>query len=205
MLSDPAQAAEGQRLLLEAQLGAPLTVIRQKLQEVEITKRQENARIQGAKFLKDNPDYVDCDANNDLMMKYLQKRKLAYTAKNLGIAFSDLKNGNYLVIQPPKADKIVTPVAQPAIPIVPTPAPGDSGQQPNADTQVPSGGQQPLQPKQSSSGLRRENSSAAPGLEAPKTAGITIRDINKMTAKEYQEALRDPEFRKQVDALYAKK
>jgi len=62
-----------------------------------------------------------------------------------------------------------------------------------------------VRPKNSSSGLGRSNSSGVPTDATPKAPGISIRDINRMSAAEYQKALQDPEFRKQVEALYAKK
>jgi hypothetical protein len=209
MLADPGTAPEAYKIMLEAQLGAPANVIRQKFQELEINKRQDKARVEGAAFLKAHPEYVDVDANNDLIVKYLNKRKLGYTKKNIEIAYEDLKNSGVLIIQSPvapvsKAIETPTPASQATIPPVVTPVPGDSGQ-PKADTQVPTGEQPPLQPKQSSSGLKRDNSSAQPGTEAPKTAGISIREINRMSAAEYSERLKDPEFRKQVEALFAKK
>jgi hypothetical protein len=64
-----------------------------------------------------------------------------------------------------------------------------------------------LRPKTSSSGLGRANSSAAPvTTKLPeRQTGLSIRDINRMSADQYQKAMQNPEFAKQVDALYAKK
>lgn len=203
MLSDPAQAAEAHKILLEVQLGAPIETVRAMLREQEIQKRVNSIRSEIAAFREETPEYVECDTNSDFMKKYMEKKKYAYTKKNLKIAFEALKRDELLVLQAPRAavpatPAPVTPAAaapapEPAIPVSATPAPAIPGEPPV------------VQPRQSSSGLGRNNSTAEPLNGAPKTPGITIRDINKMSAEQYAQALKDPEFKKQVDTLYAKK
>jgi hypothetical protein len=213
MLNDPATATEAYKIMMEAQFGASMDTIRAKFRQLEIDNRVDKIRDAIEQFVKETPEYVESQSNGESIKKYMEKHKLAYTAKNLKIAFEDLKDSGLLTVQAPKVEKTTpAPTVQPVVAAAPAPdgtipqkvteTPGNSGQQPTADTQVPT----EVRPKQSSSGLGRNNSSAVPDVvNVPKTAGITIRDINKMTAKEYQEALKDPEFRKQVDALYAKK
>src|SRR5207237_141482 len=109
--------------------------------------------------------------------KYMEKKNLRYTAKNLKIAFEDLVNDDLLIVRAPKAaviEPVATPVvaAAPATPEVIPPAATTTPAIPAVSTEV--------RPKSSSSGLGRDNSSAAPSTEAPKTIGITIRDINRM-------------------------
>jgi hypothetical protein len=206
MLNDPATATEAYKIMMEAQFGASAEVIRARFRQLEINNRVENIRDAIEQFVKETPEYVESQSNGELIKKYMEKHKLRYTAKNLKIAFEDLMESSLLTVQAPKVEKTTpapaasaelvaaAPAPEPAIPAqVITPAPAI----PAVPTEV--------RPRQSSSGLGRSNSSAVPEVTALKTTGITIRDINKMTAKEYQESLKDPEFRKQVDALYAKK
>lgn len=203
-LSDPAKAAEAHRILLEAELGAPIETVREGLRDREIQKRVEAIRGAIAQFKRDTPEYVESETNSENMKKYMEKNNLRYTAKNLKIAFEDLSNDGLIVVQAPKA-AVIEPVA--AVTPAVTPAPATPEVIPPVATTAPAIPATPteVRPKQSSSGLGRDNSSAAPGVEAPKTLGITIRDINKMSATEYNEKLRDPEFRKAVEKLYEKK
>ena len=146
------------------------------------------------------------------MTKYLDKHNLPYTKKNLEIAFEDLMQDNLLTVRAPKAE-------------VPKPASGDpapSAAAPAGSETIPPTSTQPqaipgpvteVRPKQSSSGLGRENSTAAPASGAPKAVGITVREINSMTSDQYAKALREgiparnitaAEFAKAIQDLYKK-
>lgn len=202
MLSDPSTVVEGYKMLSEAVYGAPPEAVQESLRDREIQKRIEAIREAVNEFKRQTPEYVESQSNGETLKKYMEKNNLRYTVKNLKIAYEDLANEQLLTV---RASQAVEPTPPPVIPAGAAPAVAETI--PPQPTNAPAIPDVPtdVRAKQSSSGLRRDNSSAIPGLEAPKTAGITIRDINKMTAKEYQDALRDPEFRKQVDALYAKK
>jgi len=202
-LSDPAKATEAHRLLLEAELGAPIETIRTSLRENEIQKRVVSIQGAIAQFKAENPDYVESQSNGETLRKYMEKKQLRYTVKNLKIAFDDLVNDGLLVVRAPKA--AVTEPA-PVPPAAAAPVPPEAI--PPAVTPAPVIPAQPtdVRPKNSSSGLGRENTSAVPtGTEAPKTIGISIREINAMSATEYQKACQNPEFRKAVEKLYEKK
>lgn len=200
-LNDPATAPEAYRTLLEAEFGAPAESIREALRQVEINKRVAIIQYAIAEFKAAHPEYVESAQNKETLTKYMDKKGYAYTKKNLEIAFEELVRDELLLIRAKAAEPNPAPVVPaagappppPVIPVVATPAPVI----PEESVEV--------RARQSSSGLSRSDSSAAPGAPAPKASGITIRDINRMTAKEYQESLKDPEFRKQVDALYGKK
>ena len=204
MLSNPETVVEGYKLLSEATYGATPEIVRESLQEREVQKRVESIQAAISQFKAETPDYVESPANGETLKKYMEKKNLRYTAKNLKIAFEDLVNDGLLTVRAkapqaavpatPAAPAAVAPAVTPEIPAQPTtPAPAI----PSEPTEV--------RPKQSSSGLGRDNSSATPGTTQPKTVGITIRDINKMSAAQYAEFVKDPENRKAVEALYAKK
>jgi len=202
-LSDPAKAADAHRTLLEAELGAPIETVRASLREGEIAKRVTSIQQAITQFKSETPDYVECELNSGNMKKYMEKNKLRYTPKNLKIAFEDLKNSSLLTLRAPQAEvppsAPVPPVA--AAPVPPAVIPPAATTPPEIPAQVTE-----VRPKNSSSGLGRENTSAAPaGGTPPQTSGISIRDINKMSAAEYNEKLRDPEFCKAVEKLYEKK
>jgi hypothetical protein len=212
LLNDPNTQADALKILLEAQFGAPVESVRQVLREAEIDKRVKRIRECIAEFKLAHPEYVESELNRDTMTKYLDKHNMPYTKKNLEIAFEDLTQDGLLTLKAPKAE-------------VPKPASGDPA--PNAaapagtetipppSTNAPAIPVEPteVRPKQSSSGLGRENSSAAPVSGAPKVTGITIREINSMTSDQYAKALRDgiparnitaAEFAKAIQDLYKK-
>jgi hypothetical protein len=201
-LSDPAKAADAHRLLLEAELGAPIETVRANLRENEIAKRVTTIQAAIAQFKRETPEYVESESNSDNMKRYMEKHNLRYSAKNLKIAFEDLSSDSLLTVRAPKAAPTtpapVTPVAAaPATPEVIPPAATTTPVIPVQSTEV--------RPKLSSSGLGRENSTATPGAEPTKTLGITIREVNAMSASEYNKRLQDPEFRKAIEKLYEKK
>lgn len=192
-LKDPANTDHVIKKLMES-FGVPVDDLREVLQERQILKRQNFANEQAVLFSAAHPEFVESDANNDKLLKYLNKRNMAFTKKNLEIAYADLSSEGLLTVRAPEQKQPETPVvpapavAQ-AIPVPPTPAAPISAE----PTEV--------RPKVSSSGLGRDNSSAAPGAPAPKAAEITAQDIARMSSKEYSDKLRDPEFRKLVDNL----
>jgi len=202
LLRDPATAAEGHRLLLEAQLGAPLEDVRKNLREQTINKRVDAIQRAVATFKSTTPEYVECDTNREAIEKWMEKNKRRWTAQNLRLAFEDLSADGLLVVQASRAE---TPVST-ATPVAAAPASVQTISEP-VTTSAPAIPSEPteVRPQQSSSGLGRGSSSATPGVQAPKTSGITIRDINKMNAAEYEKFILDPENRKKVEELYAKK
>jgi hypothetical protein len=197
MLTDPATMEEGYRILSEATFGAPPDVVRESLQEREVQKRVEAIQLAIAQFKRETPDYVESQENGDTLKRYMEKKNLRYTANNLKIAYEDLSNEGLLTVRAKTPQAAVPVVTAPAVPEAIPPAPTTAPEIPATPTEV--------RPKNSSSGLGRDNSSAAPGVAPAKTPGISIRDINRMTATQYQEFVKDPENRKAVEALYNKK
>lgn len=189
LLNDPNTQADAMRILLEAQFGAPVESVRQVLREAEINKRAENIRYCIREFKIAHPEYVESESNRDTMNKYLEKHQMPYTKKNLEIAFEDLNQDGLLTLKAPQA-AVTKPVAEPSST---TAAPAGTETIPPPPTNAPAIPEVPteVRPKQSSSGLGRDNSSAPPSNAAPKTVGITIREINAMTSEQYSKALRE--------------
>lgn len=82
--------------------------------------------------------------------------------------------------------------AQPSVPVIPAPV------TPATPISEPA---EPVRPSPSSSGLSSRGASAPQIPVAPKAPGITAQYINSLSASQYAEKLRDPEFRKAIDAL----
>ncbi len=193
--------------LLEAKFGAPLSVVRENLQEVEQNKYIRLVANEIDKFKMDFPDYVESDSNRDTLRDYLLKKGWPITRKNLGIAYTDLlEEGDILVVRQPVDETETEVVTANAASLENQPAP-----RPEAEITVPATEAAPISAPASvvrpavSSTLGRGSSSVPPAATI-QVKGITIQEINAMTATEYAKRLNsDPEFVKQVEALYAPK
>jgi hypothetical protein len=193
--------------LLEAKFGAPLSVVRENLQEVEQNKYMRMVAEEIRKFKLDFPDYVESDSNRDTIRDYLLQKGWPVTRKNLGIAYTDLlEEGDILVTRQP-VEEIET--------VVDTAAAASAENQPalpsETEITVPVTEATPISVVPSvvrpavSSTLGR-GSSSTPAAPRVQVKGITTKEVDAMTATEYAKKLAtDPEFVRQVEALYAKK
>lgn len=206
-IKDPQTSPDAIKTLLEAELGESVDAIREALQYVEIRKRIEVAEYETQKFLEVHPEYVVCPENRDIMQKWLNKRNLAITKKNLELAYEDLNNEQLLVTQvrapeliPPTTTvevpaPVVTPVVE-ATPLQPEPiVPAVTPAPPISETPAE------VRPKSSSSGLVRSDGSAVPTPETPKAPGITAQQIARMNSREFEIWIRDPSNKKMVDEM----
>lgn len=207
-LKDPQGASNAAKSLIEAELGVSFDVVRDSLQYTEIKRRIEEAQEQTDLFLNAHPEYVNADSNKEMILKYLEKRNLAITHKNLELAYEDLTSTTppLLIIQQPRsaapqpvsepvvANEIVTPpvlnapLVPPAIPAEPTKAP--------AITEPPE-----VRARVSSSGLSRSDGSAPAPVAAPKAKGITPQQIASMNSIQYAQWLKDPANREIVKEM----
>lgn len=106
-LNDPSKSDEALERLIEARLGAPLDVVRATL--VQSQESAERARIvsEAQRFVSNHPEFKQCEENDKLMVEYLQARNMGYTARNLELAFDDLKE--VLVLNQPAAPVVIRP------------------------------------------------------------------------------------------------
>lgn len=221
LLKDPRTAAEGHKRLLEAQLGAPISKIRQNLQIAEVLSRTNDMAWEIEKFKRAQPNYVECDANKDKLIAYLthKDRNWAITAKNLEIAFEHLSEQGELVTRAPEpiqASVATPPVAElPPQPAVATPEPPPQPEIPavatvGAPISAPAADRTAAPAVtavgSTSTGLTRDSGGTNHPPEPPKTKGITPAEISRMSSSQYLDRYEhDPEFKKQVDAIYNKK
>lgn len=78
------------RMLQEADLGAPASVIIQKLQEAQNVIRLKGEEEAGAEFLGDHEDFQPSRANGIKLVEHLKTKGKPVTRRNLGIAFQQL-------------------------------------------------------------------------------------------------------------------
>ena len=190
--------------LLESKFGAPLSVVRENLQEVEQNKYIRFVEDEIRKFTLDFPDYVKSDSNRDSLRDYLLKKGWPVTRKNLGIAYTDLlEEGDILVTtQSVDEESEVAPAAAASVEEQPAPRLETEITVPTTEVAPISAPTSVVRPAVSST-LGR-GSSSVPAAPTVKATGITIQEVNAMTATEYaKRCAADPEFVKQIEALYA--
>ncbi len=122
---------------IEALFGGTMDEIRADIAYGRQAKQREEILAVGRQFIQEHPDYPVTPQNEQLMGEYLQKNKLAWTLKNLEIAYADLQEAGLVIpvgSKPPSDDTdsdieeeveyvptSVTPQA-PVVPASPTPA-----------------------------------------------------------------------------------
>lgn len=185
---------------IEAKFGAPIDSIRENLREVETNKYIRFVDEQVSAFKTDHPEYIESEYNRDTLTKYLAKQKWSITKKNLELAYADLLESDQLVTRkaievPPVSAATETVVPAPAVQTEITAVPTVTAPISEVSTVV--------RPTVSSSGLRRSDSSVGAAPTTIKTAGITIQEVNAMSADDYAKRLReDPTFKTQIESLF---
>jgi len=106
---------------IEALLGAPLDVIKEDLSYGRQAKQKDSIREIGQQFLAAHPEYPVTSQNEKRMAEYIQKNKLAWTLKNLELAFSDLVEAR--LVTPTNAEQTnnddVTELVESEQPVIP--------------------------------------------------------------------------------------
>jgi hypothetical protein len=189
---DPNTAIDATRIEVEALLGAPVDAVLAQLNEAEANRIAGLAREAVAIFLENTPEYIECDVNQEAMEKFLLKKELPVTVKNLQIAFDSLSEDKKLALRQPKPTTEAVPAAIPTV--EPQVEPVSEQTSPISDAPAPT-------PRTASTGLSARGSSAPQNTPTPVKVGLTHRDIAKMSAAEIAKGLSDPEFVKQLDAL----
>lgn len=205
-MKNPATAYEANKTLVEALLGAPIETVRENLRQTEVYKRADFIREQVQIFKDENPDYVESETNRDTLRRYLAKKDWPMTHRNLGIAFAELKSEEgLLVVRAAKTPEVEagSPTAAsvtPPAPVVET----EITVPPTTATPI-SATPAVVRPTVSSSGIRRSDSSVGATPTVIKPGGITIQEVNALSADQYAKRLRDdPSFKEQVEALFVK-
>lgn len=142
---------------------------------------------EGRAFAAAHPEFHQCRENAEALMNWCLSRKpaLAPTMKNFEVAFDKLKEAG-LLLEAPIAAEETRANTQP---------------EPDSGSRITSKEQEPIKrPVKASSGLTRDMGSSAPRTVQPKR-GLTWAEVDRWSEGEYRAKMRDPETRKQIDAL----
>ena len=157
------------------------------LSDVGKGQTDEYYRAEAEAFIKANPDYYPVQQNRDKLFAALKDNNYDLTRNNLALVYQTLSDLGELIAWPSE----------------PTDGPKPNGQMREESSPEPNPPSPTnTRPRSVSTGIRSSDASAsAPPPPAPKK--ITRADIERMSRAEYQERLRDPAFKKAVDALGA--
>jgi hypothetical protein len=176
-ITDPNKVAEAVTEIVTAAQGAPPATVVKKFQELDQTAADEYYRQEAEAFTGDYPEYYPVPENQQALFAALSARNYDLTRNNLAIVFAELSNAGKLV---PWPNDEAPPVEPPTPPPAPTPTP---------------------RPRNFSSGLRNTDANASRPAPTPRKPAITRAELERMSRAEYNEKLRDPIFRRAVDAL----
>lgn len=214
-LNDPAGLTTAFRKMIEAEFGAPIETIRERLQWTEFQERDNLMDQAVTAFLQDHPEYYNHNRNRDDMSTWLEKRGLPVTRKNLESAYQALKDDLIArpAIQPANASVSATPAASSSTPAASTEPSSTTGNSSAATTHAPGNSEEPVVVRttsHSSSGVGRSQATVLPANAANPGGAVdaievTAQEIADMPSAVYAQRMRDPKFVAAVEKLYARK
>jgi hypothetical protein len=181
-ITDPDKVVDAVTEIVTHAQGAPPREITTRLANMTDEQRDQYYKDEATAFVQATPDYYPVQQNRDKLFAALKDNQLDLTRNNLALVYQTLHDQGELI----------------AWPTEPTDGPKPNGQpEPNPPSPTSTS-----RPRSVSTGIRSSDASAtAPPPPTPKK--LTRADIERMSRAEYQERLRDPAFRKAVDALGA--
>jgi hypothetical protein len=218
---DPSTAEDALRIEMEALLGTSVEEVQKMFNQIEIDRRTAFYETEASTWLSGHPEFVSSEANRSEMWKWVSKKGIPPTRKNLEAAFKALVAEDKLVLRAATAPALpaVAEVIPPAVTVAPTDPPAVASVDPATVTVPPTDPAIPAQatpasditetPEQvrartSSSGLGRDNSSVPSTLpNTPRVKEITFAQINAMNSVEYAKFIADPANKAAVEKLYA--
>jgi len=115
-LRDPEKMDEAFDRLYEARTGRKPADAAKVEQEIYINSRKARERAETDAFLESHPEYYQCEKNKLAIIDYIARNNLAWRARNLEIAYNELKTDGLLVeapVAPPPPETRTEPPAKP--------------------------------------------------------------------------------------------
>jgi hypothetical protein len=193
-MQNPETFAEGRDELLESALGVSPSKLASMLNDQQLRNLQILAKQNFDVFTKTAEDFYVCGENAQTLTDWMLKNKLAPTVQNFQIANATLKAAGLLLNAPVMRQE---PVPTPVVPVV------EAKAQPQAEPVSRIAPVEPPQPKRHSqvpSGLN-ERTSSATGVTPADGDSLTLAGIEKMSADQYKQAMKNPLFGKTVERL----
>jgi hypothetical protein len=174
-ITDPNRVVDAVTEIVTAVQGAPPSAVAARVASMDQKEADEYYLAEAEAFMADYPDYYRVPQNAEALNAELKARGLVLSRINLSIVYEALRDEGKMIMEP-LGDG--TPPSEEAPPSNTTP-----------------------KPRSISSGLRNSDASASRPAPTPKKPLVTKADLERMSRAEYNERLRDPAFRRAVDAL----
>ncbi len=179
---DPTKVVEVIEEVVTRKQGAPPAALGEKVSSFDKEAADRYYQGEAEAFVKANPDYYPTPENQQKLFTELERRGYDLTRNNLSIVYEALADEGQMDMwpegQPAPNDEAAPPANAPVV-------------------TMPS----PPRPVIRTSGLRSSDASALKPPPAKPKPLITRADLERMSRQEYDERLRDPAFRRAVDAL----
>ena len=187
--------------------------VEEEKRKAKIAKAAADAERQSLIFLQRHTsgDYLNCEANTKQLAEYIKVNNLAWTADNLDLAVEELGDKLAQPVrqveptpqptpQPRPAPVAAAPVAAPVAPVVePVPDPEPVAAAPVVEELAPVIPPTPAPARRAPAGGIEPGSLR--GARPSATVGLTKQDVAKMSGEEFKRRLKDPNFKKQLNAL----
>jgi len=187
-VTQPDTVVEAVNEIVTASQGAPPKDVAERVSTHDKDAADAYYAAEANAFVADHPDYYPVQQNQEALFRELERRQYDLTRNNLAIVYEALQEEGRIIPWPESAgndeegEEGEESGSRPTKPAAPPPNP-------------------PPQRRSISSGLRSSDASAMrPPPPKPKPL-VTRVEIERMSRAEFQERLRDPAFRKAVDAL----
>jgi hypothetical protein len=179
-INDPNTIDKAVNEIVTASQGAAPSTIGRTLNEIDQKALDDYYNQEAVAFVADFPEYYPIPENQQALFQALEAHHYDLTRNNLAIVYNELFHAGKMVPWPDSNDD-GSEEQPPALP-VPTPP-------------------QPPRPRNISTGLRNTDASASRPAPKPRSPIVTKAELERMSRAEYNEKIRDPIFRRAVDAL----
>jgi hypothetical protein len=201
-ITDPDKVVDAVTEIVTAQQGTSPASVGRVLSKQEQEAEDAYHRAQAIAFARATPDYYPVPQNLQALMNELQANGYNFTTNNLEIVFQTLTDREELIPWPSEEEKqdYVTQMQSLYHPNGQQRAAQPPAQEPNppSPTNAPN-----TRPRSIATGIRSSDASASAPPPPPKKRQFTRADIERMSRAEYTDLLRNPDFKRQVDALGA--
>jgi hypothetical protein len=190
-ITDPNKVVEIVDEIVTAKQGAAPAVVGQRFSEFDQEAADAYYRSEVDAFKADNPDYFMSVNNQTQLFQALRSNGYDLTRNNLTIVYNQLLDEGKMDLGPAASD------------------PTEDEEEDEEEVEAPPP-QKPPPPQQQptmisrrnhSSGLRNSDANASRPAPRPRVPLVTWDQLQRMSRAEYSERLRDPAFRRAVDAL----
>lgn len=191
-LGDPDRVVGAVREIVTAEMGADPRAVAERVSTADQRDADSYYAQEATAFVTAHPDYYPVPQNQEKLFATLEANRFDLTRNNLAIVYQQLADRGELIEWP---DDDSTPAAVP-------PNGSANGARREAQSSPEPNPPSPTntRPRSVATGIRSSDASATPPPPR-RPAAVTRADIERMPRAEYNERLRDPEFRRQVDAL----